>query len=232
MDTGMNRPECEKALRTGLDEIGIDLARTDIIATHLHADHQGLVSNLLTDGAKAFMGEPDASTLKAGTTRHAGRGFLAACILSTGLSDDELQAMADNHPGFKYGPQSDVDYVYLHEGDTFEAGNYTLTAVATPGHTPGHICLYEAKKKILFSGDHVLGDITPNIVAWMDRDDPLDQYIKSLENIKKLDVEMCLPGHRSEVGYFRNRVNELIEHHKIRANEVVSGFLCVTRWIS
>ena len=57
IDTGMNRPECLEVLEAGLDEIGVDLERTDFIATHLHADHAGLVPTLRRSGSKAFMGE-------------------------------------------------------------------------------------------------------------------------------------------------------------------------------
>jgi glyoxylase-like metal-dependent hydrolase (beta-lactamase superfamily II) len=139
----------------------------------------------------------------------------------SGFPDDELQSAMVNHPGFKYGPESIVDYQYIKEGDVFKVGDYTLEVVATPGHTYAHMCLYERDKKIFFSGDHVLGDITPNIQAWSDDIDPLDLYIKSLKKVYELDVELCLPGHRSFITDFKKRVLELIEHHRIRANEVI-----------
>ena len=63
IDTGMNRPECREVLFPGLEEIGIDLEKTDIIATHYHADHQGLVFSLLKEGSKAFMGATGSSFL-------------------------------------------------------------------------------------------------------------------------------------------------------------------------
>jgi glyoxylase-like metal-dependent hydrolase (beta-lactamase superfamily II) len=56
IDTGMRRPECQEVLEAGLEAIGIDLDRTDFIATHLHADHAGLVSTLLRDGAPGLLG--------------------------------------------------------------------------------------------------------------------------------------------------------------------------------
>jgi glyoxylase-like metal-dependent hydrolase (beta-lactamase superfamily II) len=140
----------------------------------------------------------------------------------SGFPDDELQFAMVNHPGLKYGPESVVDYQYIKEGDIFKVGDYTLEVVATPGHTYAHMCLYERDKKIFFSGDHVLGDITPNIQAWSDDIDPLDLYIKSLKRVYELDVELCLPGHRSFITDFKKRVLELIEHHRVRANEAIS----------
>jgi glyoxylase-like metal-dependent hydrolase (beta-lactamase superfamily II) len=221
IDTGMNRPECKEVLEPGLAELGVDLGKTDFIITHLHADHQGMVAGLIRNGSRAFMGEDDASRLKAGTTAHARRSPMGDYAAKSGFPDDELQSAMVNHPGLKYGPESVVDYQYIKEGDVFKVGDYTLEVVATPGHTYAHMCLYERDKKIFFSGDHVLGDITPNIQAWSDDIDPLDLYIKSLKRVYELDVELCLPGHRSFITDFKKRVLELIEHHRIRANEVI-----------
>lgn len=222
IDTGMNRPECKEVLEPGLAELGVDLGKTDFIITHLHADHQGMVAGLLRNGSRAYMGEDDASRLKAGTTAHARRSPMGDYAAKSGFPDDELQSAMVNHPGLKYGPESVVDYQYIKEGDVFKVGDYTLEVVATPGHTYAHMCLYERDKKIFFSGDHVLGDITPNIQAWSDDIDPLDLYIKSLKRVYELDVELCLPGHRSFITDFKKRVLELIEHHRVRANEAIS----------
>jgi len=222
IDTGMNRPECKEVLEPGLAELGVDLGKTDFIITHLHADHQGMVAGLIRNGSRAYMGEDDASRLKAGTTAHARRSPMGDYAAKSGFPDDELQSAMVNHPGLKYGPESVVDYQYIKEGDVFKVGDYTLEVVATPGHTYAHMCLYERDKKIFFSGDHVLGDITPNIQAWSDDIDPLDLYIKSLKRVYELDVELCLPGHRSFITDFKKRVLELIEHHRVRANEAIS----------
>ena len=68
----------------------------------------------------------------------------------------------------------------------------------------------------------MLGDITPNIQAWTEDDDPLDDYIKSLKKVYDLNVEICLPGHRSFIKDLKKRILELIEHHRVRANEVLT----------
>jgi len=222
IDTGMNRPECQEVLDAGLNEIGIDLEKTDIIATHYHADHQGLVFSLLKDGSRAYMGESDARAMEVGSTAHARKVPMGDYAALSGFPNDVLLEAQKNHPGFKYGPQSVVDYIHLKDGDTFNIGEYSLTVVETPGHTEGHICLYEPNKKIFFSGDHVLGDITPNIQAWTDDYDPLGLYLTSLKKVYDLDVELCLPGHRTIVKDIRKRVTELLEHHRVRANEVIS----------
>jgi glyoxylase-like metal-dependent hydrolase (beta-lactamase superfamily II) len=222
LDTGMNRPECREVLFGGLDELGLDLDRTDFVVTHLHADHQGLVSSLMRDGSKAYMGEADASPMRAGPGKDFRGSPMGDYAGRSGLPLEDLKASLTNHPGAKYGPGAFVDYVFLNGGETFKVGDYTLEVVSTPGHTRGHMCLYERKLKLFFSGDHVLGDITPNIQAWSDEDDPLNDYINSLKRVDELEVERCLPGHRSIIEDFSGRIAGLIEHHRIRANEVIS----------
>ncbi len=221
VDTGMNRPECREALDAGLDEIGIDLERTDFIATHLHADHHGLIPSLLRDGRRAYMGEIDAATMQSSMRGFAKGSAMSNYLARSGFPLDDLEATFRNHPAFKYRAQNPVSYVPLREGDTVEIGNYRFETIDTPGHTFGHISLYEPEKKIFLAGDHVLGDITPNIQAWSDDDDPLQLFLSSLEKVAPLEVDICLPGHRSLVHDFRGRVEELIEHHRDRANEAI-----------
>ncbi|MFO7965664.1 MAG: MBL fold metallo-hydrolase [Desulfobacterales bacterium] len=222
IDTGMNRPECQEVLEAGLENIGIDLEKTDIIATHYHADHQGLVATFLKGGCRAYMGEKDAAAMNQKSTTHARKMPMGDYAALSGFPEEELLWAQQNHPGFKYGPQSSVDYIGVKEGKIFRVGSYTLSVMDTPGHTEGHICLYEPDKKIFFSGDHVLGDITPNIQAWADNYDPLDLYIASLKKVYHLDVAMCYPAHRSFIPDLKKRVSELMEHHRLRANEVIA----------
>ena len=221
IDTGMNRPACREVYEAAMEELDIDLSRTDFIATHLHADHQGLIPLFMKDGSRAYMGEPDAAPMKSGKTAHAKKRPMGDYAAMNGFPADELEDAQQNHPGFKYGPQTFVDYIYLKDGDVFNVGDYSLVAVATPGHTWGHMSMYEPNKKIFFSGDHVLGDITPNINAWSDDEDPLQAYIDSLNKVKTMDIELCLPGHRTAIKDINKRIDELIEHHRLRANEVI-----------
>jgi glyoxylase-like metal-dependent hydrolase (beta-lactamase superfamily II) len=222
IDTGMKRPECQEVLEASLAELGVDLERTDFIATHLHADHAGLISTLIRSGSRAFMGELDAEVMKLAFADVSKVIPLTEFAIRSGFPEEEVRASLHNHPGNKYSAHKVVDYMPLRGGERFEVGHYQLEVVATPGHTNGHISLYEPEKKLFFSGDHVLGDITPNIQAWSDAHDPLATYLTSLEKAAELDVELCLPGHRSLIEDFGKRIEELVEHHRVRANEVIS----------
>jgi len=222
IDTGMNRPECQEVLEAGFAELKLDRSRTDFLATHLHADHQGLISTMMSDTSRAYMGALDTPAFRAGDGNTWSRdGFMGNYAKRSGFPDDDLEASMQNHPGFKYSSARTVEYVPLHDGDRLTVGDYELEVLHTPGHTGGHVCLYDRDKALLFSGDHVLGDITPNIATWSDDEDPLSQYLDALREVNGLEVELCLPGHRSLIHNFHVRVAEIIEHHRVRANEVI-----------
>jgi glyoxylase-like metal-dependent hydrolase (beta-lactamase superfamily II) len=64
IDTGFNRKECFRAMQVGLRELDVDLGKTDFLITHLHADHFGLVTKLLTDTSKVYFNRPDAEIIE------------------------------------------------------------------------------------------------------------------------------------------------------------------------
>lgn len=217
IDTGLNRAECLEAMRGGLEEIGVDLRDADIFITHLHADHFGLVSSLVTDSSRIFFNRPEAELMEGGGNWKR----MVVFARQVGFPEDQLEAAIDSHPGFRHGGSWIPPMNLLKEGDVIRVGRYALQCVETPGHTRGHICLYEPDRRLLISGDHILGDITPNIQLWSDSQDPLNEYLKSLDKTAKLNVELVLPGHRSLIRDGRKRIQELKEHHRHRADEVL-----------
>ena len=130
----------------------MDLEKTDIALTHFHADHFGLVGSLVRKGTRVYMGEKDAAivTLFRDQTEERRQG-LRRTFLSHGFPEAELQRAIENHPGIRYGGYP-FGFTLLKDGDVIEAGSHSLTCIETPGHTPGHMCFYEPKRKILFAG--------------------------------------------------------------------------------
>jgi glyoxylase-like metal-dependent hydrolase (beta-lactamase superfamily II) len=218
IDTGFNRQECVDAMQEALDELEVDLSRTDLFVTHLHADHFGLVGSLATETSKVYFNQPDADRI------HATDGWdnMIEFARISGFPEGMLDAALDRHPGHRYHTKRDFDMTILDEGDKVEVGDYALTCVHTPGHTRGHMCLYEADKRTFFSGDHILIDITPNIQLWSETENPLEQYLTSLDKVSTLDIDLVLPGHRRVVHNCKERIQELKDHHRHRADEAVA----------
>lgn len=218
IDTGWNQEECLQAMQAGLKELGVEIGKTDFFITHLHADHFGLVSNLITDSSKIYFNQPDADRFKSGFRLDE---FLNFARLS-GYPEDELQRALQSHPGLKFRAKESLAFHILKEGDTLSTGDYAFKCIETPGHTLGHMCLYEPGKKIFVSGDHILNDITPNIQLWSDEWNPLKEYLASLDKVYELDIELVLPGHRSLFKNCKDRIQELKHHHRNRLDEIIS----------
>lgn len=216
IDTGMNREECRSKLVATINALGVDLRKTDFFITHLHADHLGLVRQLASETSKIYINGLDAQIIKNSSTWDVTLKYAAI----NGFPAEKIKKIVDTHP-YRYGPVGKVNYTILGEDDTIKAGDYLFRCISTPGHTPGSMCLYEPTEKLLFSGDHIICDITPNISIWFDTDNPLMDYLNSLDKIYKLDVKLVLPGHREIFNNCRKRIEELKNHHIMREKEVL-----------
>lgn len=220
VDTGFRIPECREALLAGLNELGIDHNELDFFITHLHSDHSGLATELVGEGHVIYMSRTDLNWLRNHSLRSNSRAASIDRLLKSGVPDEVLSviygktnsmyAIDANHPAYR-----EVD-----EGFDLVVGDYCFRCVLTPGHTPGHICLWEPDHRIMLTGDHVLFDITPNITQWFGVTDSLRSYLHSLEKIRDYPVELALPAHR-ETGNFRERVDGLLRHHRGRLDEVI-----------
>lgn len=218
IDTGMNREECRRALLSNLKELKVDLGKTDFFITHLHADHLGLLGDLATGTSIMYFNRIEAAFIRQeGRWQEAHRFYL-----QNGFPEDELSKAMDKHPGYNYGLKQNLSFNIVDEGDRIEIGSYSFRCIETPGHTPGHMCLYEEKQKILVSGDHILFDITPNITYFPGVQNSLKDYLLSLDKIYDLDVKLVLPGHRRIWNNHQERIRQLQRHHQNRVNEIIS----------
>jgi len=220
VDTGWNREDCMTALVSGLVECGVDSKRADFFITHMHADHAGLVSVLAGEGARIYFGWADAEIMRSTTPEHWQKQIDFA--RDRGFPAEELEKAIGSHPGRRYSPRTSLNLRVSKDGDNMTVGDYQFECIETPGHTEGHICLYERDKKVLICGDLILVDITPNITLSSEERNPLKDYLMSLDKVYDLDVEVVLPGHRSIFRDHKKRIRELKEHHRTRLEEVVS----------
>jgi glyoxylase-like metal-dependent hydrolase (beta-lactamase superfamily II) len=218
IDTGMNRRECREAIDESLKALSVDLRRTDFFITHYHSDHFGLVSDLVrSSSSKVYLSHPDSLFV---TTPNIWDKVISMAV-AHGFPKEEIEPVMQKHPGRKYQQREPVELTCLEEGDQLSVGSYCFSCVETPGHTRGHLCLYEPQAKIFFSGDHIMKGITPSIVIWDENENSLQRYLDSLNKIEQLDISRVLPGHRRVFTDHRKRIAEIKHHHDLRLNNIL-----------
>ncbi len=204
IDTGFRQEPCMEAMERQLSEIGVDRTRLDIFLTHLHSDHTGLSTELIRKGGRIFIGKDDAFGVSDYRKTEYWEKIYEEYI-ENGFPEEEIETLHRTNSAETDGPAGwdSADTEKLEEGDILSYCGLKLRLIHTPGHTPGHMCLYEEGRRILFSGDHILFHITPNICRWEAMPDALGSYLESLDKIRELPVDMLLPAHRSETGALR-----------------------------
>lgn len=223
IDTGFNRIECLQSIREGIEELDLDMGITDVFITHLHADHSGLVSQIVSNDSKIYMNSIDKRILDRSINESSVYwGELEERYILEGFPQEEVEKSRRLNPARNFVSKDIFEIVPIKEGNKLCYGDYEFVAIETPGHTPGHTCLYCEKEKLMFTGDHVLFGITPNITLWKDTPNSLGSYIESLKKIKKYDVKLALAGHREITGDFNQRIEALLLHHQNRLEDAYS----------
>ncbi len=122
------------------------------------------------------------------------------------------------------GPRSDApfDHTYrpdrvLAQGESVTGPDWTLTAVATPGHTSNHLCFALEQSGALFTGDHVMGWST-SVVAPPDGD--MAAYMDSLTRLYDRDDRVYYPAHGPQVDKPRQLVRGMVGHRRQRERQI------------
>ena len=226
IDTGWDSNTAFNSINRQLAEVGVGLPDIgQIIITHAHFDHFGLVGRIKEiSGAKIYIHDKEKEVFR--TRYEVTEDFLhqvEVWFTLNGVPAEMLGAVRAPIAGFRK-PLPAAPDVLLQGGETIATGKFNLQVVWTPGHSPGHICLYEPTQKILFSGDHVLPVITPNIsLTPAATNNPLGDFINSLLTVKKLAVDIVLPAHENIFRDLPKRVDEIIRHHEVRSAEILKA---------
>lgn len=142
IDTGFRQDPCREAMERQLADIGVDRDRMDIFLTHLHSDHTGLAPELIRPGCRIFIGEIDGPGVEdALSDEHWQR--LYERYVRDGFTWEEMEHLWDSNPAQGAAPKVWDQYQYLKDGDCLSYGGHDLRCILTPGHTPGHLCLYD-----------------------------------------------------------------------------------------
>jgi glyoxylase-like metal-dependent hydrolase (beta-lactamase superfamily II) len=218
--------------KKGLKTIGITFKDiSEIVVTHVHVDHFGLSGKLKElSGANLCLHRMERCFIEPGDiTREQVVKKMRQWLYKNGSPENEglIVQKAPQGPmkfitpmfpdALFFSGEIGFPDIFFSGGERISTGLFNFEVIWTPGHSPGHICLYERAKKVLISGDHILSHITP-VIAFnpFSRSNPLGDYIGSLNSLKRLDVELVLPGHGDCFVHFHRRIDELIQHHEER----------------
>lgn len=216
IDTGFNRPECREDLWRGLEELGLDLTKTSLFLTHLHADHSGLVWDFVDRGCPVYMGRIDLDYLE----NRRNMTFMEELFRQEGFPQAVLDRQARENQARRYSAAPGFPAQPVEDGQVLQLAGLELRCIHTPGHTPGHMVLYLPRQRLLFSGDHILFDITPNIAVWSTVPHSLADYLASLDKLRGLDVQRTFPAHRGGGEDIYRRIGQLEAHHAQRLEEI------------
>jgi len=235
IDAGWNTDEAFDALSSGLATAGFDISAVrGVLVTHIHADHYGLAGRLReTSGAWIALHPADAELIH-------GRyeepddllAMMGTYLRRVGAPQSEVEALRNASMPVRPFVELARPDVLLEDGDRPDIPGWDLTAIWTPGHSPGHLCFWEPRHQLMCTGDCVLPRITPNIsLNPQSEDDPLGDYLRSLDRLETFGGD-ALPAHEWRFDDLRARLEELRQHHRHRLDEVIAAIRngCTTAW--
>jgi glyoxylase-like metal-dependent hydrolase (beta-lactamase superfamily II) len=227
VDCGWNLPDVLEALTTQLDDMGAklqDIRR--LVITHFHADHYGLAGTLVgLTQCRLLMHRLDWLYVQNELSDFDGTiarfdYWLRLNGAPPEMLSEEQRRTADMFR--RYTIQAPDEQ--LEDGQRIIAGEHEFQVVWTPGHTSGHICLWDEQRKTILTGDHVLDPISPNVsLSREGQGNPLGEYLQSLRKVAELDADLVLPAHGEPFNGAARRVNELLAHHDEREAEVLEA---------
>jgi glyoxylase-like metal-dependent hydrolase (beta-lactamase superfamily II) len=227
VDSGWNTDDAYETLQAGLAQAGFEVSDVrGVLVTHIHPDHYGLAGRVReASGAWVALHPADAALI---SDRYDEPDALlekmGAMLRSMGAPAGELQELQRASMPVRAFVSSVQPDVLLQDGGQPKVEGWDLTAIWTPGHSPGHLCFWEPRYRLMLSGDHVLPRITPNIPFHPQAgDDPLGDYLRSLERIEGYSAQEVLPGHEHRFVGLQERLYELHAHHQHRLAEVVAA---------
>jgi glyoxylase-like metal-dependent hydrolase (beta-lactamase superfamily II) len=224
-DTGMGGKGRLRQLDLALTQAGFGVEDVRlVVCTHSHTDHYGLAGSIVEAAGCELWMHPRWEHVR--PLAEDSRAALEARIEVARQSGVPLKSLqryreareGDEETGIDVLKEPDRDLV---PGVEVETGLGAWQVYETPGHAPSHVVLHQPERKLLISGDHLLG----RTVLFFDHGhspDPVGEFLSSLDEVEGLDVELVLPGHgrtfrdpEAKIAESRRQVEELLV--KVRA---------------
>ena len=196
-DCGLHEPGSLAQLERAMGQVGLGFSDVRLlVCTHAHSDHYGQAASIVdATGCELWM-HPDDGHMRASIqdpeARLARRFEVAR---QSGVPVEPLRAWSqsarERGSGIARLVEPDRELVAGVVVDT-DLGAWTV--VETPGHAPSHVCLHQPDRRLLVSGDHLLGRVSLYFdYGWTP--DPVGEFLASLDRVEQLDARLCLAGH-------------------------------------
>jgi glyoxylase-like metal-dependent hydrolase (beta-lactamase superfamily II) len=197
VDTGMYEPGSMAHLDRALDQAGLRIQHVRlIVCTHAHVDHCGQAPTIAERaGCEVWMHGNIAHHTAAAADPEAAIARRVEVAHQSGVPADAVKRWIEQRRGQGTGQAGTlrVDRE-LAEGDTVTTDLGDWQVIETPGHAPSHICLYQPERRLLLSGDHLLGRVSLYFDAGY-TPDPVAEFLDSLDKVERLDARLVLAGH-------------------------------------
>jgi glyoxylase-like metal-dependent hydrolase (beta-lactamase superfamily II) len=224
-DTGMGGKGRMRQLDLALAQAGFGVEDVRlVVCTHSHTDHYGLAAPICEGaGAELWMHPAWEHVRPLADDPAAALEQRIEVARQSGVPLAGLEryraARSDSETGIDAIRVPDRD---LLPGVEVETDLGTWQVYETPGHAPSHVVLHQPERKLLISGDHLLGR-TVLFFDYGHSPDPVGEFLGGLAEIEPLDVDLCLPGHGrpfrdpgAKIAEARRQVEELLG--KVRAS--------------
>jgi glyoxylase-like metal-dependent hydrolase (beta-lactamase superfamily II) len=221
LDAGPLHPPALAALELGMERAGRTVAELELIViTHQHVDHFGLAAELVRrSGARVAAFGPLAGFLADFHNElDSDASFAAALLARHGYPPEALAASArSGRAVHQWCEELKIDTL-LADGERIVLRDRTLEVAHRPGHSPSDLVFLDAARRVLFAGDHLLPNVSPNpLIARPleggvgDVRSPmhaLHAYIDSVSRTRAMDIELVLPGHGDPLRDHRALIDE------------------------
>lgn len=224
LDCGMNSHDSLDLIRSSLAEVGGKRLRK-LVVTHIHPDHYGAAGILAGPGlADLYLHRLEVPLVN---PRYVELEHLVGevhkYLLVNGVPADEAEVLSNSQRALSQVVAPAEPAVQLDGAESLVMGRIPTRVEWTPGHSPGHICLYAADAGLLFAGDHMLPELSPNIgLHPQSTPDPLHEYLDGLRRMAALGPRLILPSHGRPFTDAEGRVEILAAHHRRRMERVAS----------
>jgi glyoxylase-like metal-dependent hydrolase (beta-lactamase superfamily II) len=197
VDTGMHEPGSLAQLERAMDQVGLRLEEVQLIAcTHAHVDHWGQAAPIRERaGCELWLHPNHEHAVRTASDPSLALARMLEIGRQSGVPEQALRRYAERAKDAPSGVARVIEPDGpLIDGVTLETDLGEWTVHETPGHAPSHVCFFQRERRVLISGDHLLGRISLFFdYGWTP--DPVGEFLRSLEVVESLDARLCVSGH-------------------------------------